>query len=145
MIKEVNFGWLLPDPDELSAEELQRAVGVQNMKKEEDINNVKKLGFLDNPIGVILIFLQVLCSSSAGVYNEFLLKRPTSSKQKQLPVLIQNVCLYVDSILCNFAILLFQGNVTTVMNFDAIKGIVTSPITLAVILNNAAIGITTSE
>jgi len=92
----------------------------------------------------MLIFLQVLCSSSAGVYNEFLLKRPTSGSQKQLPVLIQNVCLYVDSIICNMALLLFQGNLTTVMDFGALKIILTTPIYLAVVLNNAAIGIVTS-
>jgi UDP-sugar transporter A1/2/3 len=91
-----------------------------------------------------LMFLQVLSSSLAGVYNEYLLKRSTSANQKQLPVLIQNVCLYVDSIICNLAYLLVQGNLWSVMDFGALKVILTTPVILAVVINNAMIGIVTS-
>lgn len=54
MVKETKLGWLLPDPDELPAEELQRSVGLG-----KNTDGSKKLGFLDNPIGIMLIFLQV--------------------------------------------------------------------------------------
>lgn len=132
MIKEVNFSGLfgVEDPNEPLA------------KPSKSIQSSWK--FLENPVGILLILLQVLCSSGAGVYNEFLLKRPVTSTEKQTPILIQNVCLYIDSIICNLALLAYKGEVGAVMNFESIGLIVYTPIILAVIVNNAAIGIVTS-
>ncbi|XP_021946491.1 UDP-galactose transporter senju [Folsomia candida] len=151
MIKELKLGWLLLDPDSLVVENLQKSVGNEKISEisggatvASAADKVQKLGFLDNPMGVVLILLQVLCSSFAGVYNEFLLKRPTSASQKQLPILIQNVCLYIDSIICNLGLLVFRNNLSVLTDFSAMKTILTTPITLAVVLNNAAIGIVTS-
>jgi len=84
-----------------------------------------------------LILLQVFSSSSAGVYNEYLLKSPLASA---VPILVQNSCMYVDSILCN---LLFLHHNTGV-DLQSFVSILQSPIVLLVILNNAAIGIVTS-
>lgn len=81
-------------------------------------------------------------SSSAGVYNEYLLKRPVSDKQT--PVLIQNVCLYIDSIICSLLLLSLNGNLQSGLNFESLRHILSTPIILAVVCNNAAIGIVTS-
>jgi UDP-sugar transporter A1/2/3 len=64
-----------------------------------------------------------VCSSGAGVYNEFLLKRPSSSSSSKagVPVLIQNVCLYVDSLLCNIALLLWQGKGDVLLDMKALQ------------------------
>lgn len=91
-------------------------------------------------VGLFLIFLQVVCSSSAGVYNEYLLKDTGA----HVPVLVQNTCLYLDSIICNVVLLIIQGNLGSGLNMEAVKTILGTPIILAVILNNAAIGIVTS-
>lgn len=42
------------------------------------------------------------------------------------------------------ALLLFQGELATAMDWSSLKTILTTPIYLAVVLNNAAIGIVTS-
>lgn len=60
-----------------------------------------------------------------------------------MSVLVQNVCLYVDSIICNLALLLLQGNLGQV-NWEGLTTIVSTPLVLAVVINNAAIGIVTS-
>lgn len=91
-----------------------------------------------------MYYSQVLCSSGAGVYNEFLLKRPVTSQQKQTPILIQNVCLYIDSIICNVSLLAFQGKLKSIVELDTLGIIIYTPIVLAVVINNAAIGIVTS-
>jgi len=54
------------------------------------------------------------------------------------------VCLYVDSRICNLSLLILQGNLTAALNFDSLKLIFSTPIVLAVVLNNVAIGIVTS-
>jgi len=92
------------------------------------------------------VYVQVVCSSGAGVYNEYLLKRRRGdSEEATVPVLVQNVCLYVDSIVCNVALLFLQGKAGEVL-FDAsaLKTILGTPIIFAVVCNNAAIGIVTS-
>lgn len=45
------------------------------------------------------ILLQMFCSCFAGVYNEFLLK--DSSTSATADVILQNIFMYIDSILCN--------------------------------------------
>ena len=82
----------------------------------------------------------MVCSSSAGVYNEFLLKDAGAN----VPVLVQNTCLYLDSIICNVVLLLYQGKLSSGLNVESFKTLLGTPIILAVIINNAAIGIVTS-
>ncbi|CAL8079927.1 unnamed protein product [Orchesella dallaii] len=146
MIKEIKFDGLFGVED--SDEALVQGGGPvtdNEMKKAQDaISKPDKWVLFENPFGVLLILLQVLCSSGAGVYNEYLLKRPVSNHQKQTPILIQNVCLYIDSIICNISILAFQGKLQSVLEYDTLGIIFYTPIILAVVLNNAAIGIVTS-
>jgi hypothetical protein len=58
MVKEVNFGWLL-DPDEVSSEGLEGQPVNKNSQKNAKNQNLEKLGFLDNPVGVFWILVQV--------------------------------------------------------------------------------------
>lgn len=48
-----------------------------------------------------MLFVQMLSSTFAGVYNEVLLK-----KQVKIPLNLQNIFMYLDSIICTFAMLL---------------------------------------
>lgn len=66
MIKELKLGWLLLDPDSLVVENLQKSVGNEKISEisggatvASAADKVQKLGFLDNPMGVVLILLQV--------------------------------------------------------------------------------------
>jgi len=52
--------------------------------------------------------LQVFCSCFAGVYNEYLLK----GKGSDIHIMVQNVFMYLDSIVCNCLILTYQGELT---------------------------------
>nr|XP_045622556.1 UDP-galactose transporter senju-like isoform X2 [Procambarus clarkii] len=52
-----------------------------------------------------LMLVQVFCSCLAGVYNEKLLK----DTGVEVHIMVQNVFMYIDSIICNAVILLFRG------------------------------------
>ena len=88
---------------------------------------------------LILIMVQVFCSCFAGVYNEYLLK----DKGVDVHIMVQNVFMYLDSIVCNTIALGFKGdlsNAFTATNLNALL----QPGVIVIILNNAAIGIATS-
>lgn len=82
---------------------------------------------------------QVLCSCLAGVYNEYLLKGHGSS----INIFVQNVFMYIDSILCNLAVLVGQGTITELFD-SSHPSIFTDPKVLLIMMNNAAVGIITS-
>ena len=63
----------------------------------EDV--VKDSGHL--VIGSFLVLSQILCSVFAGVYTEFIIK----SKEADVHIMMQNVFMYLDSILCNILLL----------------------------------------
>ncbi|KAL8580778.1 hypothetical protein ACOMHN_018450 [Nucella lapillus] len=95
------------------------------------------LSYLD--FHLVLIMLQVLSSCFAGVYNEYLLKDTGC----EVHIMMANVFMYVQSILCNVIALTFKGELGsafTVASFSAIA----HPSVLSIIINNAAIGIVTS-
>lgn len=92
---------------------------------------------------IINIFtLQTFCSCLAGVYNEYLLKQGTD-----INIFVQNVFMYIDSILCNVIVFLvlftFQINVTNIFN-NVGSSIFMQPKVIIIMLNNTAIGIITS-
>ncbi|XP_075224595.1 UDP-galactose transporter senju [Lycorma delicatula] len=90
-------------------------------------------------INLFLILIQVVCSCLAGVYNEFLLKR----QGVDCNIYIQNVFMYMNSIVCNLVLLLFSGSIEEIFTQTSINSILHYKV-LLVILNNAAIGIVTS-
>ncbi|OTF74245.1 hypothetical protein BLA29_007835, partial [Euroglyphus maynei] len=55
---------------------------------------------------LFLVMIQLFCSCFAGVYNEFLLKNDGNA----VHILVQNIFMYLDSILCNMALLLLTTN-----------------------------------
>ncbi|XP_054263155.1 UDP-galactose transporter senju-like isoform X1 [Macrosteles quadrilineatus] len=89
---------------------------------------------------MLLIIVQVVCSCLAGVYNELLLK---SSDGEACNIYIQNIFMYVDSIVCNVVLLAWQGQLPVLWDSEAFFSLFQVKVFL-VILNNAAIGIVTS-
>lgn len=88
----------------------------------------------------ILILIQVFCSCFAGVYNEKLLK----VRGKDLPVMVQNVFMYVDSIFCNLLIIALRGNLSDVLELSNYSVIIGIPLVFGIAVNNACIGLITS-
>ncbi|XP_047469186.1 UDP-galactose transporter senju-like [Penaeus chinensis] len=86
-----------------------------------------------------LVLLQVLCSCLAGVYNEKLLKDIGA----EVHIMVQNVFMYIDSILCNAAVLLMRGELGSAFTVSALSQI-WQPAVIVIIINNAAVGIVTS-
>ncbi|KAL5008124.1 hypothetical protein ScPMuIL_013705 [Solemya velum] len=95
------------------------------------------LSFLDPHL--LLIMLQVFSSCFAGVYNEFLLK----DKGADVHIMIQNVYMYLNSIVCNVLVLAYKGELVEAFTTTSISSILQF-IVIAIMLNNAAIGICVS-
>jgi len=90
-------------------------------------------------IHLMFIMLQVFSSCFAGVYNEYLLKDTGAD----VHIMVANVFMYLNSIVCNGLVLAFTGNLIQAFTPDAIASIM-QPGVLAIVANNAAIGIVTS-
>lgn len=108
--------------------------------KYEDLTVAGKSSFsLRFDFHLILILVQVFCSCFAGVYNEYLLK----GKSGEVPFMVQNFFMYFDSIICNFAVLWYNGTLSDAFSVESIIAICQGKV-LAIAFNNAAIGITTA-
>lgn len=83
------------------------------------------------------INFQNFCSCLAGTYNEYLLKTQGAS----VDIFLQNVFMYLDSVLCNLVILLFKGELGTIFNDFSPLGDV---FVILIIINSAVVGIVTS-
>lgn len=81
----------------------------------------------------------MLCSCLAGVYNEYLLKKTGAD----INIFVQNVFMYLDSIICNAIILFLQGNLHEAFNQESLAKLMHYKV-LLVMFNNAAVGIITS-
>jgi hypothetical protein len=73
------------------------------------------------------------------VYNEHLLKGDGAC----VNIFVQNVFMYVDSIVCNAGILLYQGNLLGAFTRDSLTSVFQFKV-IIIMLNNAAVGIITS-
>ncbi|XP_059616843.1 UDP-galactose transporter senju [Phlebotomus argentipes] len=118
MVKQVNFS-----KDEAS----------------EGVANAKNTSGFDFSINAVFILTQTLCSCLAGVYNEYLLKREDTN----VNIYVQNVIMYVDSIVCNVSVLLFQGDLVGAFQMDSLRAVFRLNV-IVIMVNNAAIGIVTS-
>lgn len=88
-------------------------------------------------IYTITINFQNFCSCLAGTYNEYLLK----TKGSEVDIFLQNVFMYLDSIICNFIILILQGQVSNlVTDFKSLN----ETFVILIIINSAIVGIVTS-
>ncbi|KAK3595545.1 hypothetical protein CHS0354_021653 [Potamilus streckersoni] len=88
---------------------------------------------------LFLIMLQVFSSCFAGVYNEYLLK----DKGCDIHIMVQNVFMYVDSIICNVVVLSLRGQLTSAFTQTSLETIFQIGV-IAIMVNNAAIGIVVS-
>ncbi|KOC66263.1 CMP-sialic acid transporter 4 [Habropoda laboriosa] len=92
---------------------------------------------------VILVFVQMMCSCLAGVYNEYLLKEQGAN----INIFVQNVFMYIDSIFCNLVVFILfficENDASDMLN-NADFGILMQPKVIIIMLNNTAIGIITS-
>ncbi|GLV40030.1 senju [Carabus blaptoides fortunei] len=118
MLKQVDFGM----PEEDSTLDLHK--------------NTR--GF-DLSLSAVFIVIQVLCSCFAGVYNEHLLKREGAD----VNIYVQNVFMYLDSIICNLAVLLYQGDIHSAFQTENLSVIFHYRV-LVIMINNAIVGIITS-
>jgi len=125
MIKQVNFG------DQAISNESKN-------DKNEAIITKNTVGF-DLSINAVFILIQTICSCLAGVYNEYLLK----NNGQDINIYIQNVFMYLDSILCNALILLVQGNILSAFNIENLAEIF-RPHVFIIMVNSCAVGIITS-
>lgn len=85
-------------------------------------------------VHLLLIILQVFCSCFAGVYNEYLLKDTGAS----VNILIQNIFMYTDSIICNLILMFLTKGSELDFSF------ISQPILQVLLINGALAGITTS-
>ncbi|XP_058818011.1 UDP-galactose transporter senju [Topomyia yanbarensis] len=129
MLKQWNFS--LPSSDELTKETA--------IADDKSTFHGKNISGFDLSFSAILILVQTICSCLAGVYNEYLLKR----KGSDINIYIQNVFMYVDSIVCNLLILMFRGELSAVVTQKHLTEVFRFEV-LVIMINNAAIGIITS-
>ncbi|XP_046962332.1 UDP-galactose transporter senju [Vanessa cardui] len=83
------------------------------------------------------INFQNFCSCLAGTYNEYLLK----TKGSNVDIFLQNVFMYLDSVICNFFVLMCKGELGTIFkDFESLNDVFVILITV----NSAIVGIVTS-
>ncbi|XP_017853813.2 UDP-galactose transporter senju [Drosophila busckii] len=138
MLKQVDLGSFYNDTNddsEAAAIQADRTNGTLSLGKGLDKNMT---GF-DFSISAVFILAQTICSCLAGVYNEYLLK----DKGADVNIFVQNVFMYLDSIVCNAAILLIRGELLDAFSAHNMQSIMRFSV-IIIIVNNAAIGIVTS-
>jgi len=94
----------------------------------------------------LLILVQVFSSCLAGVYNEYILKE----KDNKVDIMLQNVFMYIDSIICNVLLLCVyvpnngsNGGLLEAFSWQSLSLVFQFKVVL-IMVNNAAIGIVTS-
>lgn len=113
-----------------------------NFTKEEDEEYPKtkiKSGALEFNISALFIVVQVFCSCLAGVYNEYLLKETGAN----VNIFVQNVFMYLDSIVCNILVLTLKGDILYALTLDSLSKVFHYKV-IVIMINNCAIGIITS-
>lgn len=114
--------------------------GAEQQKSDDDSTfHGKNISGFDLSFSAVLILVQTVCSCLAGVYNEYLLKR----KGSDINIYVQNVFMYLDSIVCNLFILMFRGELAAVVTREHLTEVFRFEV-LVIMVNNAAIGIITS-
>lgn len=140
-------GCIIKQFEHSSLSTIKSSISINNSTISQPNQHTKNETSLVN-IHLLWILVQVFCSCFAGVYNEYLLK---SERTNQVDTMLQNAFMYVDSIICNFMLLIyFDHQQPTLSAIDKISdtfNIILSGkqfLILLIILNNAAVGIVTS-
>lgn len=106
-----------------------------------------------------LLIFQMFCSCFAGVYNEYLLK--DSSTAKNADIMLQNIFMYFNSIVCNIVVFLCSPSIikleqsttpsgpnAATINWPSLSislyNLLTNPLVVILILNNASSGLVAS-
>lgn len=105
----------------------------------EEQQHNKKSGALEFNLSALFVLVQVFCSCLAGVYNEYLLKNTGAN----VNIFIQNVYMYLDSIICNVLVLTIKGDIHDAFIAENFLKIFHYKVFI-IMINNAAIGIITS-
>jgi len=82
---------------------------------------------------------QIMCSVLAGVYTEVLLK---GAGDEKVTTNLQNICMYIQSILCNVIYLSARGTLSEAVSLENATAVMT-PLVMAVILTVATAGVIT--
>lgn len=119
---------------------------VKNFGQLTDSSGAMTLEHVVN-FNLVLILIQVFCSCFAGVFNEYLLKDSTG--EAAVHVMIQNMYMYIDSIICNVVVLSITSHGATGEPVESsiasdLMTILVEPSTLILIFNNSLCGIVTS-
>ncbi|XP_055386043.1 UDP-galactose transporter senju [Condylostylus longicornis] len=136
MIKQINFSPM--EEKQSSTSPHQTTQSFDDIEADHGMSSKNMRGF-DLGISTLFILAQTICSCLAGVYNEYLLK----DRGSEVNIFIQNVFMYLDSIICNAVILLLQGNLLNALSLNSLKSLCRITV-IIIIFNNAAIGIVTS-
>lgn len=136
MLKQVQFDGLFGTG---SSNIITSTTSVHNQSANASTFKTKNTHGFDFSIDAIYIFIQLICSCLAGVYNEHLLK----SDGEHVDIYVQNIFMYIDSIVCNLLFLVIQGNILTAFDINNLQSLMTFNV-IIIMVNNAAIGIVTS-
>lgn len=137
MLKQWNFSIFSTTAQ--SSAEGETTVGPPKPAPDDGTFRGKNISGFDLSYSALLILVQTFCSCLAGVYNEYLLKK----KGSDINIYVQNVFMYLDSIVCNMLILLLQGELVGAFTSENLREIARFEV-IVIMLNNAAIGIITS-
>lgn len=140
MLKQVKLDGIFGNgSDEIHTSTTSNRVDQMEQQHNTNTFKAKNTSGFDLSIDAVYIFIQLICSCLAGVYNEYLLKRDG----EHVDIYIQNIFMYVDSIVCNLLFLFVQGNILAVFDVNNLKALITFNV-IIIMANNAAIGIVTS-
>lgn len=143
MIKQLNINDIFSKSTgsnmPMTTETHQELHNEDNHFQKNAIHSNKNMTGIDLSIDAFFIFVQLICSCLAGVYNEYLLKGDGAT----VNIYVQNVFMYVDSIICNIFLLILQGNSLNAFNAASLQAVFTFNV-IIIVINNAAIGIVTS-
>lgn len=116
-----------------------KQINFTNTETKQEPNENEKSSSVTLGANAIFLLVQIICSCLAGVYNEYLLKRQGAD----INIFVQNVFMYLDSIVCNLLLLILNGNITNAFLYENIAKVFHYKV-LVVMFNNAFIGIVTS-
>lgn len=140
MLKQLNFNGIYSDaPSDDMLKSVTKDIPATPSEVEAHPMSGKNMSGFDFSLSALLILAQTIFSCLAGVYNEYLLK----DKGSEVNIFVQNVFMYLDSIVCNVAILMVKGELFSAFTADSLTAIFRFKV-IIIIINNAAIGIVTS-
>lgn len=107
----------------------------------KESGKVTTFGFQANLSSWFLLLVQMLCSVLAGVYNEVLLKGSDSAK-RGVTTNLQNAFMYIQSIVVNFVVLIWEGKASEAISPQNLEAIASLKV-LAIITIMSTVGLVT--